>query len=559
MSRTRIAVLALAAIGTLGAAPAAKQIVVTIDDRRPLRSFDPRVALGSTIDGHVRGSTDRIFTTANIAAMRSANFGPISYRLRTELGIEAWHWNARGHWSDSARSQGYWISDDRPGEPIHISYGFRLPRRGSTTDQANNVGYSRLDDGDTTSFWKSNPYLDEHFTGEPNAKHPQWAVIDLGARRPLGVMRVLWGKPYAVRYEVQYWAGEDPNDFDEDSDDGVWRAFPHGRVESGRGGDVTLRLSDAPIRARFVRLLLSERSRPDVASRDARDDLGFAIRELYLGLMVGGRLRDELRHGTERGTGENSQTRMTVSSTDPWHRAIDKMADTEQPGIDLVIESGVTKGLPLLAPAGVLYDTPENAAALLRYLRAKHYPVERIELGEEPDGQYVPPDDFAALYLQVATALHAVDPTVALGGPSFQSTVTDVMMTWKSRVDEAPWLTHFVHYLRERNRLGDFRFFSFEWYPFDDVCVPTQPQIAVVSRTLQGAIAKFRDDGLPADVPIVLGEYGYSAFATRSQVDRAGALLNAETIGTFLAAGGGAAFLYGTEPAPLEVDPVRGA
>ncbi len=553
-----ITVLALVMIGALGAAPRATAITVTIDDRRPLRSFDPRVALGSTIDGHVRGSTDRIFTPANITAMRSANFGPISYRIRTELGIEAWHWNPRGRWSDSANAQGYWISDDRPAAPIRVSYGYRLPRRGSTTDQANNVGYSRLDDGDTATYWKSNPYLDQHYTGEPNGAHPQWAVIDLEARRPLNFIRILWGTPYAIRYEVQYWAGEDPRDFDEDSDDGGWRAFPRGRIANGAGGEAMIRLSDVPIHARFVRLLLLERSAPAVPSRDVRDDFGFAIREIYLGLTVSGHLRDALRHGTERGTGEDSQTRMTVSSTDPWHRATDRWPDTEQPGIDLVIESGVTKALPLLAPAGVLYDTPENAAALLRYLRARNYSVDRVELGEEPDGQYVSPDDFAALYLQVAAALHAVDPRVAVGGPSFQSAVTSVMMTWKSRVDETPWLTHFVNHLRQRGRLADLSFFSFEWYPFDDVCAPTAPQLARGARKLRGAIANFHADGLPDGVPLVLGEYGYSAFATRSQVDRAGALLNAETIGTFLAAGGSAAFLYGTEPAPLEMDPVHG-
>src|ERR1700724_987631 len=182
--------------------------VVAADHR--VNTCVPTDAIGAGIDGHEKGECVRMLSAKNVGEMLSAGLGPLTYRLRTELAGEVWHWNPRGTWSDALNQCGYWTSDDSLTEPIDISYGFRLPRRGNTIDQANDDGYSRIADGDTASFWKSNPYLDSHFTGEPEDAHPQWVVIDLGATKPVNAIRIHCPTPYAKWYRVEYWPGDDP-------------------------------------------------------------------------------------------------------------------------------------------------------------------------------------------------------------------------------------------------------------------------------------------------------------------------------------------------------------
>jgi hypothetical protein len=198
-------------------------------------------------------------------------------------------------------------------------------------------------------------------------------------------------------------------------------------------------------------------------------------------------------------------------------------------------------------PTGLVYDTPDNAAAELRFLRRRGYPVTRIELGEEPDGQYVSPEDYGGLYVQWADALRRVDPRIQLGGPSFQTAV-DGWPAWPDASGNRSWMNRFVRYLQSRGRLADFQFFSFEWYPFDDVCAPASIHLALEPSMLANSLSGLLREGLPRHIPWVISEYGYSAFAGQAEMEMPGALLNAEIVAQFLTLGGQAAYLYGYEP-----------
>ncbi len=506
----------------------------------------PMEALGAAVDGHEHGECARMFSNKNIAEMLSAGLGPLTYRLRTELAGEVWHWNPRGRWSNPSHECGYWTSDDRIDSPIIVSYGYRLPRRGNTIDQANDDGYSRIADGDDHSFWKSNPYLDSHFTGEPDDAHPQWAVIDLAAAKPVDAIHIQWGSPYAKEYRVEYWTGNDPMHLHIDRPD-EWRTFPHGIVNHSSGGDEYIGLADQPISVQFVRIVMLRSSRTRTpASNDIRDELGFAIREIGLGLTDDkDHFRDEVRHSPDR----HKQSIIYVSSTDPWHRASDIDERTEQPGLDFVLRSKLTNQLPVLVPVGVLYDTPDNAAAEIKYLLERGYPLEGIELGEEPDGQWVSPEDYAALYIAVTRRLRELSPGLKLGGPSLQSFESH-LLTWPDAAGNRFWMNRFLQ--RVRAAKSPFDFFSFEFYPFDDVCSPAAPQLPDTPKRLAEMISSLRNDGVPANIPWFLTEYGYSVFAGRPEVDIEGALFQADVIGSFLTLGGNKAYLYGYEPNYLE-------
>jgi hypothetical protein len=503
----------------------------------PASQFDPSIAFGAAIDGHEKGELNQMLSRENVSQMLSAGLKPISYRLRTELAGEAWHWNPKGSWSET--NSGYWISNDKPGlSELSLSYGYRLPRRGNTIDQANNDDYSRLDDGDSKTFWKSNPYLDEHFTGQPNATLPQWIVIDLGKKKFVNVIRLNWAEPFATVYDVQFGDFSSIDEISQSPPD-RWHPFPNGEIRTQHGGDLEIQLSTEPVATRFVRVLMKESSESsNYKSRDVRDHVGYAVREISVGMTDSEqRFHDEIRHARNNAV----QTPIYVSSTDPWHRAKDKDSMVEQAGFDRIFKSGLTNQMPMLTPVALLYDTPENAAAELRYLKDSGYPVSRMELGEEPDGQFTTPEDYGALYIEFANALHAVDPNIKLGGPSFQDIVEG----------KDDWLRRFVTYLSRRGHLEDYTFTSFEWYPFDDVCQPTGPQLKKSTRLLTDLLTAMRKADAREDIPWVMSEYGYSVFGGRPQIDIEGALFNADAVANFLTLGGEQTFLYGYEPNEL--------
>jgi hypothetical protein len=516
-------------------------VTVDITPSHVVNKFSPLRALGSTVDRVPSNATDVFFRPDQIQKVLSAGWGVISYRQNTDLFVQAWHWNPKGTWSDPA-GKGYFTGDSNPTEMIRHSYGYSLPHRGFTRNGGTEFdGYSRLDDGDADSYWKSNPYLTRAFTGEDDSLHPQWVVIAFDQPESVNAIRIQWGDPYARDFKAQYWVGN--GDAMDEQDKGEWKDFPSGIVADAKGGDEILTLSRVLVTTKFVRVLMTRSSNTcdTHGSADRRNCVGYAMREIYLGTMDKGELKDLLHHSPDQ-----KQTLTLCSSVDPWHEpsdlyvAPDRMESGDQPGFDLFFTSGITRGLPAIVPVAMLYSTPEDAAAQMAYIKKRGYPVSYIEMGEEPDGQYMQPEDYATLYLQFATALHRVDPQFKLGGPVFEG-VTEDIKAWHDAQGKTSWLGRFLDYLKAHGRMQDLAFMSFEHYPYDGCETPWE-NLYQEPELVTHIMKVWRDDGLPADFPLLDTET--NAHGGEAAVDIFGALWLADSFAGFLSAGGQSTHYY---------------
>ncbi len=521
----------------------AQTITVDATPSHVVNKFSPLYALGSTVDRVPSNATDIFFRPDQIQKVLSAGWGIISYRQNTDLFVQAWHWNPKGTWSDPA-GKGYFTGDAMPtSEMIRHSYGYTLRHRGFTRNGGTEFdGYSRLDDGDAESYWKSNPYLTKEFTGEDDSLHPQWVVIALDKKEDVNAIRIQWAEPFARAFVVQYWVGD--GDAMDEQDKGEWKNFSYGVLTDAKGGDSILSLTREPVSTKYVRILMTRSSNTcdTHGSADRRNCVGYAIRELYLGTLDGGgNFKDILHHSPDQ-----KQTLTLCSSVDPWHDpsdlylAPDRMESGDQPGFDLFFTSGITRGLPAIIPIAMLYSTPEDAAAQMSYIKKRGYPVAKIEMGEEADGQYMLPEDYGALYLQFATALHRVNPNFKLGGPVFQGVSEDIKV-WPDAQGRTSWLERFLDYLKAHGRMQDLAFMSFEHYPYDGCETPWE-NLYQEPELITHIMNVWRDDGLPPNVPLLDTET--NAHGGEASVDIFGALWLADSFGGFLSAGGESTHYY---------------
>ena len=498
-----------------------------------INSFDPDGALGSSIDVLSRTGIDQVFTPHILQESLSAGWGPITYRNNTELRMAAWHWTENGTWSDAAHRSGYFTGSTELKEPTRYILAYALPHRGFATSGDRPVP------GPNLTYWKSNPYLTSKFTGESDAMHPQWVVVDLKAEKPVNAVRIVWASPYATIYQVEYWTGTNALDFD-GGPKGEWKVFSSGALKDAKGGTVTLKLAETPVSTRYLRILMTESSNicDEHGSADVRNCVGYAMQQIAAGTIdANGPFIEAPKDPTEK------ETTYCVSSIDPWHSAedVNDSGAYQHTGFDILFTSGLTNNLPAMIPVTLLYGTPEDAAAQIAYIEKRGYPIGYIEMGEEPDGKHAMPEDYAALYLQWAAAIHKIDPKLKLGGPIFEGVNEDIRV-WPDSQGRTSWMGRFVAYLKAHGRLSDLAFVSFEHYPFEP-CTITWKTLYTEPQLIKHILQVWRDDGVPKDVPLMVTESHLSFALTGPMTTIFTALWLADSIGSFFE-GGGSAFYH---------------
>jgi hypothetical protein len=418
---------------------------------------------------------------------------------------EYYHWNSKGRKDE----QGRWVPDQENYAP-----GFKagLTHRGTTSSYGDP---SCVTDGDPHTAWVSN--ADTAFP------HAQWLYLDLKSPQTADAVSILWGKPYATRFTVQYWkpgANE------------AWAAYLNATDQwvdttaakvKGKGGTQTV--SFAPVTSRYFRILMSESSaQPPV----------YSVAELYL--LKGG--QDLTRHAATNSNANSSgadpdQTWVVASTTDS------ACYMTEIPGLDF--ESFMAFAKSFQHPVSPLVTvnmagTPQEAAAWVHYAnKVKGYSVKYWELGNEMNGHWEAggpwsAKEYAHQFVRFAEAMKAEDPSIVICGPAVSN--ADVP---SNDFDGKTFIQGFVDELASVGKTSYIGAIDFHWYPafmndHRDATWASVRTMANLSVDMDQWLSKLPNR---STVPILLSEFNTGALRPFS-TDLENGLWLADTFGEFL-------------------------
>ena len=149
-----------------------------------------------------------------------------------------------------------------------------------------------------------------------------------------------------------------------------------------------------------------------------------------------------------------------------------------------------------------------------------------------PTGSSSTPEDYGSLYVHSRARLHRIDPRLALGGPGYQTSIPD-WVSWPTAPRRRPLLDAPVpRALRPAHARRELVVLLVRVVPVRQrLRARPAPQLARRRSCCASVLPSSAPTGCRASLPMLITEYGYSAFATRDEVELPGALLDADTVG----------------------------
>jgi hypothetical protein len=158
------------------------------------------------------------------------------------------------------------------------------------------------------------------------------------------------------------------------------------------------------------------------------------------------------------------------------------------------------------------------------------------------------PEDYAALYIQFATAIHKLVPEAKLGGPAFEGTFGDVEV-WPDAIGRVSFLGRFMDYLKAHGHLSDFTFFSFEHYPFmEKDNIASWNDLYQEPMLVHHVVQAWKDNGLPPNLPFFMTEGNMGGGGGPRDV-KSGLWL-ADYVGSMMSEGAGGTYYFHYMPTP---------
>jgi hypothetical protein len=500
---------------------------ISIDAADTVNTFRPADMFGLNAVPYV----DRAeFTDTNVLTRLQA-LGTVFVRYPSGIADDV-HWNGAG----SFNSNGWWLPDAARYQP---SFQGKAIHRGTTSHYGRP---SMVTDGDTNTFWLSN--------ADAAAPNGQWLYVDLGSVQQADALSILWGRPFATRFTIQYWKPTSINQ---------WAPYSHtaddwiATTASNRVGTGGLqRVGFEPVRSRYFRIFMTASS-----SSPAQ----YAIAELEV-LSGTNRLvthANNLRQDPADGNWKPVQTWTVASTTDPAC-ARDQVYSFDFESFMAWLKTLSPRAIPLIT-INCGGATPQEAAAWVHYAnRVKGYGIRYWEIGNEMNGAWetggpLGAREYTRQFLAFYQAMKAEDPTILIAGPG----VSDAAVA-SNDYDGRSYVQAFMDHLADVGKAACAEIIDVHWYPFfmNNDRQTTWDTVGQLSRLPANLDQWLGRHPARTTVPIMITEYNSGA-GTPFSTSIENALWLANTLGEFIRGLGSRGFAsYWTILHPADAHANRG-